>query len=180
MAAIEFALTAPFVLLLGLATLDTVAYLRASLRLERTAAQITNVTAQAETLTEADITALFSLTESVAGTNAVTGPGGRVVLSGIGTASDGAPVLQWQRAAGRGNFGSRFGATTGTIPAGRVPAVLRDLELPTGQTAVAAELYLQRTPWFFAAGIMPSQTFTSLSAFAIERPRTALLDRILP
>lgn len=184
MAALEFALTAPVLCLLALGTMDVVGFLRVQLRIEQTATELATRLAEAEVLREADLQALLRLAPVVSDLSQITGAGGRVVLSGIANTTADGLRLRWQRQAGTGPFTSRVGnLPTGAPPApfaAPTPGLVRDMGLTTGQSAVLAEVFLQRGSWRLLANWGLPEPFSSVTAFATHRPRTALLLDVAP
>ena len=112
--ALEFTLVAPILALLGLAVLDVVDFLRAGLRLERTAGEVTNVLAQQQSLREEDFATLFDLAARIAAPYRVTDTDGAVVVSGLAnqgpdrwSCGSGAPARPAMRAPSASRAGRR-------------------------------------------------------------------------
>jgi Flp pilus assembly protein TadG len=172
--AVEFALVAPILALLGLAVLDVVDFLRVSLRLERTAGELVNVVAQYETLREGDFATIFDLAGRVAAPYRITGSDGAVILTSIADLGTGARVM-WQRRQGSGGYASAFGTEGGVAT---IPARSADLTLAIGQGALAAEIFFAREPWVLSGRFLSSEPFSRLTAFALQRPRMVSILRI--
>lgn len=172
--AIEFVLVAPVIAMLGLAVLDVVDFLRVTLRLERTAGEVANIVAQYEMLTESDVAALFDLAARIAAPHRVTQADGAVILSGLANQGSGTVVL-WQRRAGAGGYASAFGTQGGPAT---IPPRSADLVLTSGQGAIVAEVFLAREPWILAGRFLPSDPFTRLQSFALQRPRMVSILRM--
>lgn len=170
----EFALAAPVLAILGLAMLDTVDFMRVSLRIERTAGELTNVVGQYEVLRESDFAVLFALAEQIAAPYQVTRPGGAVIISGLANTGSGIVVL-WQRRVGSAEPPSAFGAQGGPAT---IPAWAGDLTLAVNQGAVLTEVFLTREPWVLTRELMGTPAFTRLGAFAIQRPRMVGVLRV--
>jgi Flp pilus assembly protein TadG len=170
-AAVEFAIVLPVLLLVVLATVDVVSLVRASWRMERAAGELGNVIAQLDVITDADFPVLFDVADRIAAPYELTGLAGAVIVTGIAGGENGATIA-WQRRAGAGLFSSRIGGTgTASLPAGFV--------LPAGQSAIAVETYVQSRPWVLAAPFLGGATRT-LSGFGLFRPRLATLGSIDP
>lgn len=182
--AIEFALTAPFLCLLALGTIDVVGFLRLQLRLEQTATELASRLADSDALREADLQVLLALAPVLADIPALATTGGRVVLSGLANTATEGLRLRWQRGIGTGPFSSRLGALPPGAPprpfAAPVPTLVRDLGLTTGQSAITAEVFLSRSAWRLLANWGLPEPFAAVTAFATQRPRTALLLDVAP
>jgi len=175
-AAVEFALVAPVLALLGVAVLDVVDFLRVALRVERVAGELVNVVAQRQTLREADFATLFDLAARIADPHGVTGGAGAVVLSGLAN-EDGELRVLWQRRAGGAGFASAFGAEGG---AATLPAEAAGLRFERDQGAVAAEVFLRREPWILSRAWLGAAAFSDLRSYALQRPRAVSILRVTP
>lgn len=174
MAALEFALAAPIVAVLGLAMMDVVDFLRAWLRIERTAGEIAHVIAQYEVVREADFAVVFDLARRIASPYRVTQEDGAVIVSGIANTGQGLTVL-WQRRAGSPGYASAFGTEGGPAT---IPASSGDLFIASGQGAVVTEVFLSREPWLLSGRFLASAPFSRLSSFAVQRPRMVSILRV--
>ena len=172
--AVEFVLVAPILAMLGLAVLDVVDFLRVTLRLERTAGEVANVVAQYDALREADFATVFDLAARIAAPHRITQADGAVILSGLANQGSGTVVL-WQRRAGAGGYASAFGGEGGPAT---IPVRSSDLVLTSGQGAVVAEVFLAREPWILSGRFLPSDPFTRLQSFALQRPRMVSILRV--
>ena len=72
-AAIEFALVAPFIILMMLAGADLTIFMRTNMRIDETATELALVVTQYQDLYDGDFTGLFNAAQTVAGTTTVTG-----------------------------------------------------------------------------------------------------------
>jgi Flp pilus assembly protein TadG len=171
MAAVEFALVAPAVLIILLGVADLAVLIRAAWHLERSAGELANVIAQLDSLREADFPALFDVANRIADPYDLTGQGGAVIITGLsGTASG--PVVSWRRRTGAADLLTRFG-TSGA------PALPVGFTLPSGQTAIAVETYARVTPWVLAINLLGERAQV-LAGFGMFRPRLSSLASILP
>lgn len=171
MAAVEFALVAPVLLVILLGVADLAAMIRAAWHMERAAGEVANVIAQLDSLAEGDFPTLFDVANRIAAPYDVTGQGGAIIITGLSGTAGGATVA-WRRRAGADEMLSRFG-TSGppVLPAG--------FTLPAGQTAVAVETYVRVSPWVLAVNFLGDRTQT-LAGFGLFRPRLASLSGIQP
>lgn len=181
-AALEFALLAPILLLMMLGMADLVDYLRSSLRLERTAGEVTNIVAQYETLKASDFPAIFGIAQRIAGSLDVTRDSGSVIVTGVANTGGGAAVL-WRCRAGSSAFSSAL-KTSGTRFS--VADNVADATLAAGQGAVVTEVFLPRDPWLYSRNLFTLVSGTSapptqrLWAFAMQRPRLTGVLRVEP
>lgn len=168
MAAVEFALLAPFLVLLLLATADLGLWLRGHLRLGRAVNQLGNIVTQQKSLDADGVAALFQAGQRMAAPLDVTGPQGATILSlvgGTGTAN----LMQWQRRVGVAEFTSRFGTP------GQAVVLPGQGLLPSGQTVIVAEMFSKGQAWVLSARLLGSTGPDSITALAIYRPRFATL-----
>ena len=185
-AALEMALLAPMLMLMTLALADVVDFLRVSLRLERTAGEVTNIVAQYETLRAADFPAIFGIAQRIAGSLEVTGSAGAgagaVIVTGVANTGSGAGVL-WRCRSGSAAFTSAL-RTQGTRVS--IGDNVADATLSTGQGAVVTEVFLPRDTWAFSRDVWtmvrgaPAPPVQRLSAFAMQRPRLTGVLRVEP
>jgi Flp pilus assembly protein TadG len=175
-AAVEFAMVAPVLALLMLGTWDLTAYIRAYFRVERVAAEVTNLTGQYERLTQADINQIFSAAQQIAGSIEVTQLAGRTIISVVQGTTQGNRMV-WQRAtigAPGGMFESRIGQPPNIVT---LPA---NLDVPVGQTVVITEVFNRRVPWVLSVNLLGAGAPETIYAFHIMRPRSAQLAEVLP
>jgi len=172
--ALEFALVAPILCLFSLASADVVRYVRTVSLVERSAGEIANILAQSQVLNEADVSAIIDAAAMATTPHNVTGPSGRVILSGLSRAA-GVTRVVWQRQRGGLSAASQLGVenSTASLPNG--------FALEDGQTAVAAEVIFEFQPWIFATGFVNAPT-NVLRAWgtSLMRPRGGALDAITP
>ena len=177
-AALEFALLAPLVVVLMVAVAETVTYLRAWHRLERTAAEVANIASQYQTLVPADVATLFDAASTIAApwkAWATTGPAtGRArTIIGVVNGTGAGNTVAWSCARGDSALAGRIAGTT---------ALPNNLLVPAGQTVLVVEVISNARPWsilsatgfgfFGTAGPDPIRTY------AIVRPRQAQLNAL--
>jgi Flp pilus assembly protein TadG len=151
-AAVEFAIVAPVLILLALATADLVQFIRSQLRLDATAVQVGQLVSQCNRITDSgDISQFWSYAQQIVGSlGTVTGANavGGVTISAVYSKDGKTNTLAWQRTTGT-PWTSSVGKTvnsTATITEGFV--------VPTGQTLLVTEVFLPQTPWVLSAGFM--------------------------
>jgi Flp pilus assembly protein TadG len=154
-AAVEFALVAPVLILLALATTDVVQFLRSQLRLDATAVQLGQLVSQCNRITDSgDINRFWTYAQQIVGSlGTVTGANaqGAVIISAVYVNGIGTNKLAWQRKTGNATQTSSVGLTQGgtaTITEGFV--------VPVGQTLLVTEVFLPQQPWVFSARFMGS------------------------
>jgi Flp pilus assembly protein TadG len=171
-AAVEFALVTPALLLVLLSVVDLVGLIRASWRMERSAGELGNVIAQLDGLSEADFPLLFDVADRIAAPYVVTGPAGAVIITGLSSNAGGTVTRTWRRRTGDNTFASRLGETG-------APVLPIGFTLPANQTAIAVETYVRVTPWVLAVSFFGPQVET-LSGFGMYRPRLSSLSTVQP
>ncbi|MFL1463807.1 TadE/TadG family type IV pilus assembly protein [Roseococcus sp. DSY-14] len=171
-AAAEFALILPFLLVLALGAAEATAHLRAWYRLERAAAAAADAGARAEAMTRDAVGSLFEVARLTAAPYAAwSRPGdataARMVVSVI-AGSGGRNVVSWS--CGRG-----AAAPAATLAAGG--ALPGGLSVPPGESLLVVEVANATAPWrilsaraFFGTAGPPV-----IRAHAVARPRTAEL-----
>ena len=155
LAAVEFGLVAPVLIVLALATADLVQFIRSQLRLDATAVQVGQLVSQCNSITDpGDINQVWTYAQRiVGGLGTVTGPNaqGAVIISAV-YSLNGKNTLAWQKKTGNPTQTSSVGSLQGkaaTITEGFVvPASQNsagDRGLPTAAAlGVQCRLHRQR------------------------------------
>jgi Flp pilus assembly protein TadG len=172
LAAIEFALVAPFILLMTLAAADLSIFLRTAMRIDETATELALVVTQYENLYTSDFTGLFSAAQTIAGTTSVTGLFGATIITGIVNTS-GKQTIAWQQRSPSATFSSVFGKNVGATP-----VLPNNYTLPTGGVLIAVEVFTSATPWVFSARLMGASNVSSLRSYALYQPRLGSLATV--
>jgi Flp pilus assembly protein TadG len=171
LATVEFALVAPFILLLVLAGADVTVYLRTAMRVDETATELAVVVTQYSNLYQGDFSSLFSDAQTIAGNTPVSGLLGATIISGI-VNSNGTQTIAWQQISPSSRFSSRFGRV------GSVPNLPNGYVLPTGGVLIAVEVATSTSPWVFSARLMPSSSISSIRTYALYQPRLGSLATV--
>jgi Flp pilus assembly protein TadG len=171
LATIEFALVAPFIMLLMLAGTDLTIFLRTAMHIDETANEVAVVVTQYSNLYQSDFTTLFNDAQTIAGTTAVTGLFGATIISGI-VNNNGTQTIAWQQRSPSATFNSQFGR------AGSVPRLPYSYVLPTGGVLIAVEVFTSASPWVFSLNLMQSSTVTSIRSYALYQPRLGTLATV--
>lgn len=176
-AALEFALCLPVLLLLLLAGVDLALLMQARFRLDQTAFGAGSVITQYKDLYESDLAQgncaapLFVAAQRIAASVPVSGAQGATIISGI-TNPSGVPVIAWQRRCGSLAAASAFGAE------GAVPVLPDQFVVPRGTSIVAVEVATAMTAWALSSRFMGGPGASVLSSYSLQQPRTALLSTI--
>ncbi len=178
-AATEFALLAPVMLLLLLGAADLVTWMRGWLRLTQTASEVGQIIGQYTQLHEADFTGTFyPVAQNIAGTALVQCDpknlaNGNVIISGI-TTSGGKPTVSWQRM-----WGSCIASPIGqqgkaTLPTGYVP--------PDGAAVIAVEVWATQPAFVLskAPGFMNGSGPSAIRSYVIVTTRNGVLPAVQP
>src|SRR5579859_3262764 len=112
-AAVEFALVAPFLLLALLAGADLSVFIRIQMNLDQTSTEMAQNITQYSQLYSSDFTALFNASQTLAGSQPVTGLLGATIITGITTAANGRQTIAWQQRSPSATFTSLFGTAPG-------------------------------------------------------------------
>ena len=164
----ESALTLSLMVTMMLAGAEIARYTLLHQKLERIAASIGDLIAQAETLTETDVLNVFDAINEVAKPFPM-GAQGLVNISSIGASGGSGPLINWQRQGGGSLPAYSLIGTTGS--AATLPAGFTVLD---GETVIVAEVHYDYQPWLFAKVIGPQQLYHS----AFFRPRLGTLSAI--
>lgn len=173
-AALEFALVAPFVILVMLSGADLSLFMRTVMRMDETATGVAMAVTQYDKLYDGDFTDLFNASQIIAGTTAVTGSAGMTIITGI-KKSGGRQTIAWQKLSpSTTTFTSLFGTAVGATP------VLPDkYVLPTdGEVLIAVEVFTTASPWVLSATLMGGPGSTSIRSYVLFQPRLGSLAAI--
>lgn len=138
---IEAGATLGVVTLLSLSGTELARYALLNQKLERIAASVSDLVAQAETISEGDIVNIFAAARHVAKPFEIAN-NGVVIISSISASAGSGVVINWQRTGAGGNpQGSRIGTpgSAPTLPAGMAVA--------NGETVITAEVVYEYSPW---------------------------------
>ncbi len=170
-AALEFALVAPFLILMMLAGADLTIFMRTNMRIDATATELALVVTQYQDLYDGDFTGLFNAAQTVAGTTTVTGQFGRTIITGI-VNTNGTQTIAWQKLSPSGTFTSLFGAAGGIQP------LPNNYVVPRGGTLIAVEVFTSASPWVLSASLMGGAGTTSVRSYALYQSRLGTLSTV--
>lgn len=166
--ATEFALTAPVLILLMLASVELARFVILNQKLDRVALTMSDLVARAETINQSDIDDIFIAAGEVAQPFSFQDTG-RVIVSSITNPAGSGARVAWQRS-GAGTFSatSHIGSQGGlaTLPAGFV--------VRQGETAIISEVFYGFQPFLSELIVGPQTVYKR----AHHRPRLGTLDTI--
>jgi Flp pilus assembly protein TadG len=172
---VEFALLAPLLIVLFVATAEAVSYLRAWNRIELAATSAAQAGSRAEVLNRDAVAGLFATAQAVADPNlAWTTTAGtvraRTVISVVSNPTNG-NVVSWSCSRGDGTLTPRV-AGTGTLPA--------SFTIPRGQSVLIVEIINTTRPWLVMAGplFFGSAGPPNIRAYTVARPRSTELSNL--
>lgn len=170
-AAIEFALLAPFVILAMLAGADLSLFMRTVMRVDETANEVAIMVTEYANLYDSDFTTMFNASQTIANTMPVTGLFGATIISGI-VQSGATQTIAWQATSPSSTFKSVFGAK------GAVPVLPDSYLLPAGGTLIAVEVFTTASPWVLSAKLMGGPGGSSIRSYALFQPRLGTLKSV--
>lgn len=164
LAAVEFALVLPILLLLSLGAVEVGRLALLGLKLQHAADTIADLASREATLSAASLAAMLDAARHIAQPFDISADG-VVIVSGVGVDNGGPPTVLWQqRGAGSLAVTSGIGAVGGR--AALPPAlVVRD-----GDTVIVAEIHFRYRGWLMR--LAPAAT---LRRIAFHRPRLGTL-----
>jgi Flp pilus assembly protein TadG len=171
-AAIEFALLVPFIILTMLAGADLSLFMRSVMQMDETSTELAQTVTQYQNLYSGDFTTLFNASQTIAGTTPVTGLLGATVISGI-VNNAGRQTIAWQKISPSATFTSLIGV------AGAVPVLPNNYVLPSGGTLIAVEVFTTASTWVLSAKLMGGPGPTSIRSYALFQPRLGSLSTVI-
>ncbi len=153
-AALEFAIVAPVLIVLALATADLVQFIRSQLRLDATAVQVGQLVSQCNSITDSgDINQFWSYAQQIVGSlGIVTGANakGGVIISAVDL-KNGTKNVAWQKKTGTMQTSSVGSAVNGPatitegflVPAGQM-LLVTEVSLPQNALGVQRRLHGHR------------------------------------
>lgn len=167
----ELAIGLPILVVILLGCFEAARFVLLDQKLARAAASTADLVAQADGITEAQVTDIFDAADATA-TPFDLGGEGRVIITSVIRPTSAAATVAWQRiSAGTYAATSAIGTTgqTATLPTG--------LTLRQGENVIVAEVFYDYAPIFLGA---TKFTATSLYEVAYNRPRIINLTQVTP
>ena len=166
--AVEFALGAPVLIMLMLASAELARFVILHQKMDRVATTISDLVSRAETISESELLDIFTAAGEVATPFRLADLGVVIVSSVINPDGTG-PIVAWQRSGG--------GAYSGTSQIGIEgdDATLDgDFEVREGETAIISEVYFDFAPFLSEMIVSPQVIYRT----AHHRPRLGTLEEI--
>jgi hypothetical protein len=166
--AVEFALAAPVLIMLMLASAELARFVILHQKMDRVATTISDLVSRAETINESEMADILTAAGEVAYPFDLANLGVVIVSSVINPDGNG-PIIAWQRSGGGSYSGtSHLGAEgdDATLPTG--------FEVRQGETAIISETYYDFTPFLSELIVEPQVIYRS----ALHRPRLGTLEEV--
>jgi len=165
--AVELAMAVPIVAALTLSGVEIARFVMLNQKIERASVTVADLTSQAESLSEADLSDLFQISSQVLAPFETDGRI-QVIVSSAGAISGNPARVNWQRSFGTSANSSTLGGqgAAATLPTG---FTIRDNE-----NVIVAEVYYGYVP-LIVTGIIDPVTLYNVAYF---RPRFSTLDTL--
>ena len=152
---------------LSLSGLELARFALINQKMERVSAEIADLVAREETISDTDISNIFSAANEAARPFNVQ-VNGKVIVSAVGITNNGPLTMYWQRSNGSFAAISHIGTPGNpvTLPAG--------FTIASGTTAIIAEVTFHYTPWVLPGLINTSEVYD----IAFYRPRFGTLNQV--
>ena len=168
-AALEFALVAPFLILLVFGGYELARYIVVQQKAEKMAYAISDLTSQYQTLTSSDVATVFSATSQLMKPYAFSNDGLAILTSVYKDPTKSKPTVSWQcKTSSTLSSTSTVGAVNGnaTLPGGLV--------LDDKDNVIVSEIYYKFTPLFTT---LWTSSFV-IHRMAVYRPRLGSLTAV--
>ncbi len=173
-AALEFALCVPVLVLLLLGAADIVLWLRTWMSMENAASEMTQIVTQYKNLYTSDFTGTFNpIVQSTVGNATLACDSGGMVVTGIDNSS-GTPKVAWQWSSGS-CVASRFTTGSGSTTALAMPG---NYAPPSGLSAIVVELTTTQPAFVFSRNIMGTAGISGINTYAVAVPRFGTLPTL--
>jgi hypothetical protein len=166
--AVEFALAAPVLIMLMLASAELARFVILHQKMDRVATTMSDLVSRAETISESEFEDIFAAAGEVAFPYDLAGLG-RVIVSSVTNPDGDGPIVAWQRSGG-----GSYAATSHVGAEGGEATLVGDFEVREGETAIISEVYFDFTPFLSEMIVAPQVVYRS----AHHRPRLGTLEEI--
>jgi TadE-like protein len=166
--AVEFALVAPVLIMLMLASAELARFVILHQKMDRVATTMSDLVSRAETISESEFEDIFAAAGEVAFPYDLAGLG-RVIVSSVTNPDGDGPIVAWQRSGG-----GSYAATSHIGSEGGEATLVADFEVREGETAIISEVYFDFTPFLSEMIVAPQVIYRS----AHHRPRLGTLEEI--
>jgi Flp pilus assembly protein TadG len=166
--AVEFALSVPVILMMMLGSAEMARFVILHQKMDRVATTISDLVSRAETITESQISDIFTAAGQVAEPFDLANLG-VVIVSSVTNADGSGATIAWQRS-GAGSYSavSELGVE------GDEPNLPPGFVVREGETAIIAEVFYDFTPFLSELIVEPQEIHRS----AHHRPRLGTLEEI--
>ncbi|HWA41735.1 MAG TPA: TadE/TadG family type IV pilus assembly protein [Hypericibacter adhaerens] len=168
----ELAIGLPILVVILLGCFEAARFVLLDQKLARAAASTADLVAQADGITEAQITDIFNAADATA-TPFDLGGTGRVIITSVVRPTTAAATVAWQRV----STGSTYAATSAIGTTGQTATLPAGLTLRQGENVIVAEVFYDYAPVFLGETRF---TATSLYEVAYNRPRIINLTSVTP
>ena len=165
----ELAIGLPILVMILLGCFEAARFALLDQKLARVAASTADLVAQANGISEAQITDLFNAADATANPFDLAG-GGRIIISSVSRPTTAAATIAWQRTST-----GTYAATSALGTAGQTATLPTGLTLRQGENVIVAEVFYDYAPVFLGATRF---TAASLYQVAYNRPRIINLTQV--
>jgi Flp pilus assembly protein TadG len=166
--AVEFALGAPVLIMMMLASAELARFVILHQKMDRVATTISDLVSRAETINESELQDIFTAAGEVAYPFDLTDLG-VVIVSSVTNPDGTGPVVAWQRTGG-----GSYSGTSQVGTEGNNATLSGDFEVREGETAIISEVYFDFTPLISEMIVAPQVVYRT----AHHRPRLGTLEEI--
>jgi hypothetical protein len=165
---VEFALAAPVLMMLTLASAELARFVILHQKMDRVATTVSDLVSRAETINETEMADIFQAIGEVASPFDLADLG-VVIVSSVTNPDGNGAIVAWQRSGGGAYSASSHLGAEGD------DAVLPDgFEVRQGETAIISEVFYDFTPFLSELIVEPQEVYRS----AHHRPRLGTLEEI--
>jgi Flp pilus assembly protein TadG len=166
--AVEFALSVPVILMMMLGSVEMARFVILHQKMDRVATTMSDLVSRAETITESQISDIFTAAGQVAEPFDLASLG-VVIVSSVTNADGTGATIAWQRSGG-----GSYSAVSDLGVEGDEPDLPDGFEVREGETAIIAEVFYDFTPFLSELIVEPQVIHRS----AHHRPRLGTLEEI--
>jgi Flp pilus assembly protein TadG len=169
-AALEFAMAAPVMVLLMLGGTDVVLWMRTWLQMQRSVAAVMQVITQYKNFYTSDFTSVFlPIAQAALASGALSCTTGGMTVTGIDN-STGTPKVSWQWKSGSCAVTAYSTTAAPSMPGGYKP--------PTGLSVIVTEMTTSQAAYVFSAQIMGGNGGSAVAVYNVAMPRTGGLPTL--
>jgi hypothetical protein len=166
--AVEFALAAPVLMMLMLASAELARFVILHQKMDRVATTISDLVSRAETINETEMADIFEAIGEVASPFSLADLG-VVIVTSITNPDGTGPIVAWQRSGG-----GAYSALSHLGAEGDDAVLPEGFEVRQGETAIISEVFYDFTPFLSELIVEPQEVYRT----AHHRPRLGTLEEI--